>query len=608
MKKFLFFIFVAAVSFACTPKETPDNPKPEKEPQRNISLSAERLDFASISGESKSIEIVTDGDWSIVGYTEGVQDWLYVDVLAGDGNATVQLSSIELNPYNTKRMAVLVFKAGNASASLLVQQYPDPERTVSLSVDRIEFGGPVDEQQTVNVVTSKPWTIEGYTDDVKSWLEITPAKGDAGSEITLKTLDINEENQVREVDLCFRIDRVNASWLTVTQAPGLELSVEKDILHLDFEAGSNGTLSIHSNSKTKDWKIESATSQDWLTLSQTSGRGDASVEISANTRNDGLVREASFTLVLDEAHSVPFTVEQGSSLEIHVNPSALVFPALTPGEKEISVTVSASNIPWTLQGYTAEVKAWLSVDTESFTGEEKTVKITTLGTNMQTVDRTATLRFALTDEIYADLTITQEAVKIVDKVIEVTVNDDNAHPAITVLEQPWNSVDRTPVDGGDIVAGKSQKGTAVDLTDGEITYQIWATNGYAQNKSGSKALDIWFNYYELNKSVGGKKYNCGSPDGYAWIRFPEFNGTLYKIDLMIMSPSQGPFCLATAVNPTTGEATEVIETIASTAKSAFSTVTFNLENQQPNTAYYICMGNGYSYRVRSWKLYYKAYE
>lgn len=608
MKKYLLFISVAAISFACVPNETPEETKPGEDTQRSIALSAERLDFASGSGETKSIDITTDGDWSISGYTEGVQDWLLIDALSGDGNATVQLSSIELNPYDTKRMAVLVFTAGNASASLLVQQYPDPERTVSLSVDRVEFGGPADEQQTVSVVTTKAWTLEGYTDEIKSWLEVTPAKGDAGSEVTLKTLDINEDNQNREVSLCFRIDRVNATWLTVTQAPGLELSVDNDKIHLDCEAGSKGTLSIHCNSKTKDWRIESAASPDWLTLSKTSGRGDASVDFTASTRNDGLVREASFTLVLDEAHSVPFTVEQGSSLEIHVTPSELVFPALVPGQKEVSVTVSVDNVQWTLQGYTAQVKEWLSVDTESFTGEETTVKITTLDTNMQTVDRTATLRFAITDELYADLTITQEAVKIVDKVIEVTVNDGNSHPDINAFDQPWFSVDRKAVDTGDIIPGTSQKGTVVEFTDGGITYQLWATNGYGQNKVGGKAIDIWFNYYELNKSVGGKKYDCGSPNGYAWIRFPEFNGMLYKIDFMVMSPSKGPFCLAKSVNPDTGEAVEVIETVETTKPSAFDTVTFNLENQQPNTAYYICMGDGYSYRVRSWKLYYKAYE
>ena len=608
MKKFLLFISVAAIVFACTPNETPENQKPVEETERSITLSAERLDFASGSGESKSIDITTDGDWSISGYTEGVKDWLEIDVLSGDGNATVRLSSIELNPYDTKRMAVLVFNAGSASASLLVQQYPDPERTVSLSVDRVEFGGPADEQHTVTVVTSKAWTLDGYTEEIKSWLEVSPVSGDAGSEVTLKTLDINEDNVNREVSLCFRIDRVNATVLTVSQAPGLELSVESDNIHLDCEAGSKGTLTIHSNSKTKDWRIEAVTACDWLTLSKTSGRGDDSVDFTANSRNDGLVREASFTLVLDEGHSVPFTVVQGSSLEIHVTPSDLVFPALVPGQKEVSVTVSVDNVQWTLQGYTAEVKEWLSVDTKSYTGAEKTVSITTLGTNMQTVDRTATLRFAITDEIYADLTITQEAVKIVDKVIEVTVNDGNSHPDINAFDQPWFSVDRKSLDTGDIIPGTSKKGTVVEFTDGGITYQLWATNGYAQNKVGGKAIDIWFNYYELGKSVGGKKYDCGSPNGYAWIRFPEFNGMLYKIEFMVMSPSKGPFCLARAVNPDTGEATDVIETVETTKPSAFDTVTFNLENQQPNTPYYICMGDGYSYRVRSWKLYYKAYE
>ena len=614
MKRFLYFTTISALLFSCNPTENPGGENKGEETSDSISLSTDKAEFASSSGETKQIEVTASGEWSVSGYTEGVQQWLLADIISGKGNDTVSISSIELNPYDTKRMAVLVFKCGKASASLLVQQYPDPERTISLSADQVDFSGPLGETETVNVVTAKAWTLEEYPDEVKSWLSISPESGTSGAEITLKTLDINEDILPREARVCFSIDRVNKAWLTITQAPGLELSVDNDHVHLDFEAGSKSVLSIHSNSKTKDWRIIADEIPSWLSFSKTSGRGDASVEITALSRNDGLVKNAAFSLVLDELHSLPFTVEQGSSLEIHVTPSSLTFPALVPGQKEVVVSATTDALTWTLQGYTDEVKTWLSVDTDSFSGLEKIVKISTLDVNMDTEPRIATLRFQFTEGVYADLSIVQEGVKIVDKVIEVNFNSTNAtesnsHPDVMAFEQPWNSVDRTSVANGTLVVGKAKKKTVVTVTEGGTEYQIWATHGYARNmKAASQLGDIWFNYYDLNRSVSGQKWDCGSPNGYAWIRFPEFNGTLYKLEIQIMSASEGPFCLATAVDPETGEAKEIIETVATTKKSAFDWVIFNLTDQEANTPYYICMGDGYSYRVRSWKLYYKAYE
>ncbi len=616
MKKFLSIAIALAAVLSCNRPENPGPENPEEKPLDSISLSVDRIDFASGSGESAQIEVTTDGEWNVSGYTDGVKQWLEVDAISGNGSGTVILKTIEINPYDTKRMAVLEFTRGTASATVLIQQFSDPERTVNLSVDKIDFAGPAGEKQTLNVVTAKAWSLDGYTDELKTWLSVTPVEADSGMEVTLETLDINEDTEPRHAVIGFRLDRVNVAWLTVSQAPGLELSLESDKIHLACEAGSKGTLSIHSNAKTKDWKIEGVNDANsaWMSFSCISGHGDATVEITASQKNDGLVRSADFTLVLDALHSVPFTVEQGSSLELHVNPATLIFPALTPGTKEVVVTASTDALTWTLEGYTDEVKAWLTVDTESFAGLEKTVKLTTLSTNMETSAREATLRFRFTDGIYADLTVTQEGVKIVDKVITVNLQSakesDNTdlHADIWAFQQPWHSVDKWKVDGGDLVPGASQKKTAVSFTEGDLTYQIWVTQGYGKNVVSKLLYDLWINFYEANKTVGGVKYDCGLPNGYAWIRFPEYNGILYKMEIQIMSPSQGPFCLATAVDPETGMATEVIETVSSTAKSAFQWVTFNLENQQPNTAYYICMGDGYSYRIRGWKLYYQAYE
>lgn len=190
-----------------------------------------------------------------------------------------------------------------------------------------------------------------------------------------------------------------------------------------------------------------------------------------------------------------------------------------------------------------------------------------------------------------------------------TATESNTHPDIMSFPLPWLSVDHTSNTTGALVVGTSQQKTAVEFTEGGVTYQLWATNGYGRNEKSSKVLgDIWFNYYNANQTIGGHPYNCGLPNGYAWIRIPEYNGVLYKIDLQIMSTCTGPFYICNEVDAETGGPVDVIASEPTSPKSAFSWFYLNLPDLKANTPCYICMGDGYSYRVRAWNLYYKVYE
>ena len=75
-----------------------------------------------------------------------------------------------------------------------------------------------------------------------------------------------------------------------------------------------------------------------------------------------------------------------------------------------------------------------------------------------------------------------------------------------------------------------------------------------------------------------------------------------------MSDSQGPFNISTEVDPETGQGKADIAVIKTTQKSAFKVETIGIPDGKPRTPYYICMGDGYWYRVRSWKCYYKVFE
>ena len=185
--------------------------------QNEISLSESQIEFAYVSGGSADICVRTAGEWYVEGMTEGIQTWLSLSETEGSDTTVVRIQCNEENLYSTMRLAVLTFKAGDASANVVVRQVADPQRTVDLSVDLVAFSGKTGEESVVVLETSKAWTIEGYTDEVKSWLQVTPSSGEGGGEIRLQTISVNEGPAVREAVIGFRIDRINCVWLKVVQ-------------------------------------------------------------------------------------------------------------------------------------------------------------------------------------------------------------------------------------------------------------------------------------------------------------------------------------------------------------------------------------------------------
>ncbi len=275
----------------------------------------------------EDIDITADAAWTVEGLTEGIKQWITISAESGQGNSSVKVSCIEQNPFGRERLAVLTFKCGNAAAPLLIRQSKDSESTIETDIDIIEFGKAVSEERTVQIITPKAWSVEGYDEQLQDWLSITPLSGNGNGSITVKTLKPFEGSGVREASFRIRIDRIN---------------------------------------------------------------------------------------------SVSVGVTQMSSLEISLNPTELEFPSNEPATLTVIVNTSSVTVPWTVEGYDESVKAWLSLEKETASGTETTVSISTLSANMEAEARQATLKFCFSDDIFAELSITQPIVPLEEKEIKWT--------------------------------------------------------------------------------------------------------------------------------------------------------------------------------------------
>ena len=407
------FLSITFTLLACQSQETDSGNNEGAEPPVNnkdaISVSERALILSPETGSAVSVDITTEGDWSISGLSEGVREWLDAAPTEGHGNATVTFTCTAFNPYNEERMAVITFLSGKASAPVVIHQSCDPDRSITLSEDILEFDGTAGQQKTITLNTTKPWTVDDYSEEVSTWIKLSSTSGKTGGEITVTTPVLYEELDPRSANITFSIDRIHSASLTITQACGIELSLDKT--QLDFNAEGNQTLSlsVKCNAVTKSWQIVGvdASVLEWLDFSATSGTGDQDVAISTKSENKDAVRQASFTVKVDDQHTAVFTVTQSSSMEIHVTPVELVFSGENTESKNVTVTSTTASIPWYIEGYTDDVKAWLSIDTETASALESTISIATLSLNESIEDRKATLRFHLTDSIFDEITVTQ---------------------------------------------------------------------------------------------------------------------------------------------------------------------------------------------------------
>lgn len=232
-----------------------------------IVLSAERMDFESGKDQVESLAVQCNGQWQLEGYSEGVKGWMEIDLQHGSGNATIHFKTIEFNPYDVRRMAVLNFVCGKAKATLVISQLPDYERSISLSENVLEFGREL-ATKTIEVNTAKEWSIDTEATPVPSWIKLSPSSGEGKTTVSISTIEENTELFTRTCKLDFRTDRVHAVTLTVSQESNLEISVSPATL--EFSGNEAQTLSavVTTNTDKFEWTLNGYTEdvKAWLDI------------------------------------------------------------------------------------------------------------------------------------------------------------------------------------------------------------------------------------------------------------------------------------------------------------------------------------------------------
>ena len=146
-----------------------------------------------------------------------------------------------------------------------------------LEVNRsvIYFWEPVAADSTFTLVSDQEWTVDVDAD----WIELDPVSGEASDgPVSIKvSVTENPTEDPRTADVTVKAgDLVETVSVVQTLPPLFDLSVRE--LFFDAEGGeATFTLTF-----TEDWRI---TTDDWITVSPTSGKGPATIEVTVAPNN-----------------------------------------------------------------------------------------------------------------------------------------------------------------------------------------------------------------------------------------------------------------------------------------------------------------------------------
>lgn len=287
MKKFLLAIpLLAAIAISCQEKV-----QEEKESVK-IEGIGDSVDFAATPEAAVSFTIETNVDWSIA---KTKLDWLSISPMKGtakDGVQTIALDA-ENNTAEEARSGSFTLTAGATTKTVTVTQAAlvvEPNFVVNgLDSNTLSFSGEENAAKTFQVHSNKDWTASKNNLD---WASVSPVQGEKGraATVTVTPTAVNNTGAERTGTISFAYGAAQPFVVTVKQAafvPSLTVSPES----LEFaKGGESKNVAITSNT---DWTA--AASETWVTLGAASGKGNASLAVTA-AANENAARTATVTI------------------------------------------------------------------------------------------------------------------------------------------------------------------------------------------------------------------------------------------------------------------------------------------------------------------------
>ena len=286
---------------------------------------------------SGTLQVESNTYWSVV----SKPDWLTLLTTEGRDSAELTVTTNSDNWSLTARTGILRLSSPgiNLVAESAITQagriFPD-------LIKELEFDEKAS-SQVVNLETDGQWIA---TSSDQSWLTVTPAQGTGKAQLTVSVTTNTNETE-RSGYITVRVD-TKSQTIAVTQQ-GMFFTYHLDDGNATFSShGGTHGLSITTNNDAT-WTAESGAS--WLTLSETSGTGNANLVLTAADNPSIHERKAEVTFIPEHLKPMKFTVTQAARY-LTATATSLTFFSNGGTSEVVTVntdatyTITSSNPEW----------------------------------------------------------------------------------------------------------------------------------------------------------------------------------------------------------------------------------------------------------------------
>ncbi|MCH5224100.1 MAG: BACON domain-containing protein [Muribaculaceae bacterium] len=242
--------------------------------------------------ESKTVNISSNLNWEVTSMPE----WLSVTPLSGRGNGEITVTVSENVSTNQRSGAIVITSPGlTISTSINVTQLG---KTLTPSTTYLEFGDKGGEQQ-FEIISDGAWSSSASA----SWFSATPLSGAGDALITVSVEENNAESE-RSGTIKYTFGEKETD--VYIYQKGKYFNIEAQ----DFtfpSAGGTHSIELGTNER---WTATVEGNPSWLTLSATSGEGEAIIEAVATPNNTLEDRKAVIIITPQSSQAVRISVLQ----------------------------------------------------------------------------------------------------------------------------------------------------------------------------------------------------------------------------------------------------------------------------------------------------------
>ena len=318
------------------------------QPQYYLNVSPKNYRCGGAGGEF-TVEVSSNLDWTVA-----TPQWITCSVTEGSNDATVTLTVSPIEDEKIEmREADVLFESSLTSDKVHVVQTVDPIMGIEIMPKNLEFVC-TGETKIIAVFTEDAWTASMDVD----WVTLSQTEGQGDAEIRV-TLGENPGYEQRQTTVLFTTAGGAQAMLGIRQeaSPNPHF-LEVSPLEFQFEK-EGGECEISVNCDT-GWEFDMAC--DWLSLSQQSGIGNATVVLTVQPNLLTEPRTNAFFIKSGNLYYELSVTQAPGDTPLMVEFDAdTVFVVYTGGLQSLSL---ASNTTWQLQA-----SSWITLITSSGEGD-----------------------------------------------------------------------------------------------------------------------------------------------------------------------------------------------------------------------------------------------